>query len=94
MNFGTKRQLAFSALCLNLVSILVLIKWQIGWFHLNRAGVIAASLCLSWCMVALGLVMFQHGGNSADVDVLVVRKIPKHHFYNKYVATPAYALGP
>lgn len=32
--------------------------------------------------------------DSADVDVLVVRKIPKHHFYNKYVATPAYALGP
>lgn len=31
---------------------------------------------------------------SADVDVSVVRKVAKNHFYNKYLATPSYALGP
>ncbi|MFD1455020.1 hypothetical protein ACFQ44_04865 [Levilactobacillus lanxiensis] len=32
--------------------------------------------------------------DSADVDVLVVHKVSKNHFYNKYVATLAYAVGP
>ncbi|WP_203639529.1 hypothetical protein [Levilactobacillus wangkuiensis] len=31
---------------------------------------------------------------SADVDVVVVHKVSKNHFYDKYVATPAYAVGP
>lgn len=31
---------------------------------------------------------------SADIDVLVVHKIAKNHFYDKYVATPTYELGP
>lgn len=31
---------------------------------------------------------------SADVDVLVVNKITNPSFYNKYIATPSYELGP
>lgn len=50
-----------SALILNVGPISVLARWPIGCFHLNKAGVVSASLCLSWCVVALGLVMLQHG---------------------------------
>jgi len=66
MNFVTKRQLAISALFFNLVSIGVLTKWRIGWFHLNQSGTISAVLCLGWCVVALGLVMFQHGEETSE----------------------------
>lgn len=31
--------------------------------------------------------------DSADVDVLVVYKASKGHFYNKYIATPVYAVA-
>lgn len=32
--------------------------------------------------------------DSADVDVVVVHRVSKNHFYNKYVGTPSYAVGP
>jgi len=58
MNWVTRKQLAITALFFNVAAIIILDKWRIGWFHLNNTGMIYATLCLGWCTISLGIVMF------------------------------------
>ncbi|WP_143462245.1 hypothetical protein [Levilactobacillus enshiensis] len=59
MQLTTIKRLTLSALVLNLLSIAGLTKWQIGKFHLTATAAICAGLCVGWCVISLGIVMFR-----------------------------------
>jgi len=74
MQLTTIRGLTLSALFLNLLSILILRQWKIGAFHLTQAAAICAGLCIVWCVISLGMVMFRdwkaprESNDNVDID--------------------------
>lgn len=59
MKLTTIRSLTISALLLNIFSMIILSKWRIGDFHLPQNVAIAAAICIGWCVISLGIVMFR-----------------------------------
>lgn len=66
MKLILKKQAVITAFVLNVFSILILSKWKIGIFHLDKIGTIFSALCLVWCALSLAFVMFQHWKTTSE----------------------------